>query len=616
MTMARISSRLFQALIILLVANNAVAACSEPADQIRLNQLGFFIDGPKLAAVASTSPEPFEWQLQDRLGEIQASGETIVFGDDPISGDHIHYAIFSQFTEQGDDYRIKTKCAASHPFKIATLPYGALAYDALAYFYHNRSGVPIDTQHAGSEDRARPAGHELDTATCRRGRDPNDNDWPGCDYTLDLSGGWYDAGDHGKYVVNGGIATWTLLNLYERQRVLGKPDAFSDGQAAVPEAGNNVSDLLDEARFEIEFLLRMQAPPDTTAAVPVNVKRNRKGMIFTEIDASGMAHHKIADEEWTPLPTAPHEDTEQRVLYPVSTSATLNLAAVAAQCARIWREIDAEFSGRCMEVAESAYVAAVRNPEIYFVANFSGSGTYGDSDLSDEFFWAAAELFVTTGNDLYLDHLRTSLHFSAALTYQPAWPRVAPLGLISLAQQTTALEAAETDALQQQLINAADLFLQERDRSGYHIPFSTDRYNWGSNSDVLNRAMILANAYDLTNKSVYRDGVVDVMDYLLGRNPLDQSYISGYGERSMQNPHHRFWLPSYDGNYPAPPRGALSGGPNSTSPADEVAKEIFGSCAPQTCWRDDARAYALNEVAINWNAPLVWVAAFLDEAAN
>src|SRR3712207_2572625 len=114
--------------------------------------------------------------------------------------------------------------------------------------------------------------------------------WPGCSYTLDASRGWYDAGDHGKYVVNGGIALWTLLNAYERQQVLRRPELFADGSARIPEAGNRVDDLLDEARWEMEFFLGMQAPEGARIRVPVGVRQAAANLTFTEIDASGMAH--------------------------------------------------------------------------------------------------------------------------------------------------------------------------------------------------------------------------------------------------------------------------------------------------------------------------------------
>jgi endoglucanase len=125
--------------------------------------------------------------------------------------------------------------------------------------------------------------------------------------------------------------------------------------------------------------------------------------------------------------------------------------------------------------------------------------------------------------------------------------------------------------------------------------------------------MILGLAADFTGKAAYRDGAVDAMDYVLGRNPLDRSYVTGHGARPMRNPHHRFWAHQANARYPSPPPGVLSGGPNSTSMGDPVAKDMKGKCAPQTCWTDDYRAFTQNEIAINWNAPLFWVATWLDE---
>lgn len=598
------------------IGGQAQAGCRDGEIELRLNQVGFYAGGAKRAVIVTAATRPLAWELVDRKGAVRARGKTTVYGDDPVSGEHLQLADFSDFEQAGRKFELRSGCAASHPFDIEERPYPRLKHDALAYFYHNRAGVPIEARYAGNARLARPAAHAREIVTCRSGEDPNGNEWPGCEYELDVTGGWYDAGDHGKYVVNGGISVWTLLNLHERQQARGRADAFADGQAAIPEAGNDVSDLLDEVRFELEFLLRMQAPPGAAASVPVGITHNRANLEFTVIDASGMAHHKVADENWTPLPMPPQLDPEKRVLYPVSTAASLNLAAVAAQCARIWRELDSAFAARCESAAERAWDGAQRNPEVYFIANFSGSGMYGDDALSDEFFWAAAELFVTTGKPVYAEALRGNPHFLTVPAGEASWPQVAPLGAMTLALLPNGLAPNEIAAFRQRLIARADGFAAERDGSGYHIPFSTDRYVWGSNAEILNRAMLLAYAFDLTQKDVYRDAAIDAMDYLLGRNPLDQSFVSGYGERPMRNPHHRFWAPSLDPSLPGPPPGALSGGPNNSPPADDVAKELHGHCAPQTCWADDARAYSLNEVAINWNAPLVWVSAFLDDSAN
>ncbi|HEV2867066.1 MAG TPA: glycoside hydrolase family 9 protein, partial [Allosphingosinicella sp.] len=323
-------------------------------------------------------------------------------------------------------------------------------------------------------------------------------------------------------------------------------------------------------------------------------------------------HHKIADERWTRLPMRPDRDPETRFLFPPSTGATLNLAATAAQCARIWREIDAAFSARCLAAAERAWAAARRNPQAFPIGNFTGSGGYGDVDFGDEFYWAAAELFATTGRDEYAQALRASPWFAAPVTVH-GWPRTGTLGTMTLAMVPNRLPERDRQALRRRLVAAAEGFVADSARVGYHIPFAPPAYTWGSNSDILNRAMILGLAHDFTGEARFRAGMVDAMDYILGRNPLDRSFVSGYGARPMRNPHHRFWAHSMDPAYPPPPPGALSGGPNNTAMSDDVARVMRGTCAPQTCWVDDIRAFSLNEVAVNWNAPLVWVAAYLAE---
>lgn len=597
----------------LLVAAGPGAA-NPPPLPIYLNQVGFEPDGPKVAIVQG-GPAPLAWRLVDAQGRTLLEGRAQVHGKDPASGFEIQRIDFSSFRTTGQGYRLVVAGSQSDAFAVRDRLYAPLARDALAFFYHQRAGVPIEARFVGTE-WARPAGHPREVAKCFAGKDERDTEWPGCAYTLDVTGGWYDAGDHGKYVVNGGISLWTLLNAHETGG-----EVFRDGSQKIPETGNGVSDLLDEARFEMEFLLRMQVPEGTRARVPVGQPKpaapgrpqwERGPADFAEIDAGGMAHQKVADRNWTALPMPPQDDPEERLLYPPTTAATLNLAATAAQCARIWRGIDDAFAARCLAAAERAWKAAQRNPQVFATNSFTGSGGYGDGDVSDEFYWAAVELFATTGEGAYRKAVRSSPHF-ARITAEPGWPSTAPLGTITLATVKTDLSAEELRRLSGAIVVAADAFLADEKTNGFRIPYGAANYPWGSNSNLLNRAMLLALAHDFTGEAKYRAGVIDAADYVLGRNPTGHSYVSGYGARSMRNPHHRFWAKSLDPKLPDPPPGALSGGPNTTAMSDDVAKAMQGKCAPQRCWADDVRSYALNEVAINWNAPLVWVAGWLAE---
>ena len=585
---------------------------------IQMNQVGFETLGPKRATVVETGQQPQAWRVIDANGNTVAQGQSRPRGWDATAGVSVHDLDFGTLRTEGDGYRLQVGERTSRPFAVSDRPFQQLNRDAFAFFYQNRSGIPILAEHVDHADLARPAGHTPDSATCFSGPDVRGNVWPGCDHTLDVSGGWYDAGDHGKYVVNGGISVWTLLNAYERARIRNLVTAYPDGTADIPEAGNGVDDILDEVRWQLEFLLRMQVPEGASVEVPVGPFAPDQPLTFTRIDAGGLVHHKVHDVKWTALPIAPADDPETRYLYAPNTAATLNLVAVAAQCARLWRDIDPAFAQTCQMAADRGYAAALRHPDIYAVGSFDGGGDYGDDDLTDEFYWAAAEMFVTTGNDRYLADLRRSAHHptasgeTSAESVYTSWNAVRALGSISLATVPNRLPSSDRDEIRHRIVEWARGYLAEGLTQGYGLPFAGPDYVWGSNADLLNRGLILGVAHDLTGDEALRDGVVATLDYVLGRNPLDQSYVTGYGDRPMRHPHHRFWAHSLDAAYPEPPAGVMSGGPNNQMMRDPVALTMRGTCAPQTCWRDDIQAFSQNEVAINWNAPLVWVTAYLD----
>jgi endoglucanase len=594
-------------------AGPAFAEAPIPVSPVRMNQLGFQPDAPKRAVVPDPSTSPLPWRLLDAAGKTVASGQTKVEGDDAASGEHLHLVDFSGFRGAGHGFRLAVGSADSRSFDIEPTIYDRLKYDALNYFYQTRAGVPIERRFVGDPKLARPAGQPHEVLGCFAGTDTKGNVWDSCDWTLDVTGGWYDAGDQGKYVVNGGISVWTLQDAYARIKARGGPSPFAQGRVKIPEAGDG---LLAEARFELEFLMRMQIPDGKRMRLPVGDQGPGKPLVFTEVDVSGMAHQKVSDARWTPLPTRPDRDPERRFLYPPTTGATLNLAAAAAQGARLWRGVDDAFAAQALASAERAYAAATRNPEVYATGAFAGGGGYGDHDLSDEFFWAAAELYVATGSPQYLADLKASPIW-AGLPALPArladlgWPNTAAAGLVSLARSNQ-LSREDRARVVQALVVDADHSLADEVRSGYAIPYAPAGWPWGSNAVVLNRALVLATVADLTGENRYAAAVTDAMDYVVGRNPLDQSFVTGWGARPMRNPHHRFWAHMLDPTYPSPPPGVLSGGVNNTAMTDPVAARLKGHCAPMTCWADDTRAYAVNEVAINWNAPLVWVATWLD----
>ncbi len=566
-----------------------------PLPGVRVNQVGYLPGFAKTATVVSSSPGPLDWQLLNPAGKVGASGKTRPFGDDRSSGDTVHIVDFSSVTSVGKAWKLRVGTDESDPFEIGPDVYRRLKYDALAFFYLQRSGVEIKMPYAGSAAYERPPGHLGDKSVpCA----PEAR----CSYSLDVSGGWYDAGDHGKYVTNSGISVWTLQNQHETLARFGATVSdFADGKLNIPDAGNGRSDLLDEARFNLEFMLKMQVPAGQPGA--------------------GMVHHKIHGERWSDLPTLPHEDKIKRYLRPISTGATLDLAATAAQGARLWQKLDPAFATKCLTAAEWAFATAKKTPIVRAEGEVKGGGAYGDGDLTDNFYWAAAELFITTGKAVYRDELSRSKYHAPRPNPMTSgnlgWDHSAPLGKISLAVVPSTLGEAEIADQRRQMVEAADRFLATIEKRGYRMPLASDSsYTWGSNVGVMNAAIVLGLAHYFTKDVKYANGAIECMNYMLGRNPMAFSYVAGYGTRAMRNPHHRIWSHQKDARLPEAPPGAVSGGPNSMLQDPYIRKLGKSGCPPQTCYVDHIESYSTNEVAINWNAPLAWAIAFLDDLAR
>ncbi|HMA95156.1 MAG TPA: glycoside hydrolase family 9 protein [Polyangiaceae bacterium] len=564
--------------------------------KVRVNQVGYIPSFSKVATFVSDAKDALEFQVVDASGKVVHTGKTTPRGPDAASGDSVHIIDFSKLTTPGKGYVIKVGQESSDPFDIDKGIYKTAKYDAFKYFYLNRSGIELKMPFTGKPDWARPAGHPKDEAPCSPAAK--------CDYTLDVTGGWYDAGDYGKYVVNGGISVWTLMNWYERSTAIagGDTKAFGDLKDFIPESGNKIPDILDEARWELEFLLKMQVPEGKPNA--------------------GMAHHKMHDTEWTALGMAPHESKIKRDLRPVSTAATLNLAASAAQGARLFKNFDPKFADRCLKAAEVAWAAAKKNPSVLANPDDStGGGPYDDKDLADEFYWAAAELWTTTGKAEYKKELDQSPLDKAIVSGDGeietvmTWQRVDGLGKISMALAAP----KDRNRYRDQITAVADQFVKTAEAEGYRLPLSAGKdgkYPWGSNSFVINNGLVLALAYDFTKAAKYRDAVVFALDYLFGRNAMGQSYVTGYGERPLQNPHHRFWSHQAVSSYPSAPPGVLSGGPNSGMEDPYVKAAGLPGCKPQRCFIDHSEAWSANEITINWNGPFMWALAWTDEQAS
>ena len=590
----------------------ALASCpDEAADYTPVPSQTAYAAGSHIRIpVVTDHDEPLSWRLLSGGTEV-ASGITEPFGLSEAAGVETHTLDVGRIGEAGEYTLSLCDGQTMIDVSVETRAFDALSDDALNYFYLNRAGVEITMPRAGDSRFTRSAGHPEEIVTCFSGEDRFGRDWPGCSASYDVTGGWYDAGDYGKYSVPAGHTIWLLLNAYERMIVL---DERSEASLE-PEKAET---LLEEARWGLDWLMSMQVPEGTTLSVQAHgVPASRDDVLpITEIDASGHVFAKVHERQWLPLPILPEDADETRYVYPPTTSSTLNLAGASAMAARIWAERDPDYAAKTLAAAKRAFAAAIEHPDLLATNAFDGGGGYGDQNLIDEFLWAATELYVTTGEDTYLRTVR-------ALQEKRGDAAPSDLGWASYDLQpdlSLVLNQPEDSPLYRsassRIIAAADAYLADAEADGFFVPYPAQNYTWGSNGAVASRGVVLMEAYRLSGNDDYKRSAHDVVNYLLGQNPMETSFVAGYGESAMRHAHHRFWAEGADDDFPPAAPGALSGGPNINSPADPVAKKLVKEgCAPQTCWVDDVDSYAMNEVAIYWNAALYSLVSGLDTLA-
>lgn len=537
---------------------------------IVFNQLGFRPAHGKRATVVfadATAPAAAGFRVIDAdTGAPRSQGRLTPVAVDPASGDLVGMADFSALQTPGT-YHLWAEGAFSEPFVIGEDVYAAALRLAMRAYYGQRCGCKVDLG-GGYHHHACHLDGAFHATSGRAGAVPS-------------HGGWHDAGDYGRYVVNSGISTGTLLWAWEMF-----PETLHGLKLDIPESGGPIPDFLAEIRWNLNWMLSMQ-------------------------DADGGVWHKQTSEKFCAF-VMPEQDTLTSYVIGTgsapykSTAATADLAAVAAIAARCFRPFDAAYADRCLAAARKAWSWCVANPNVLF-RNPPGisTGDYGDRNCSDEILWATAELFRTTGDPLYgrafLAAAPDDLSMGTA-----TWSSTQPLAYwtYALAEHASPyLRAGILQATQE----AATLRILRAGQNGYGNTLRLQDYNWGSNGAAGNDAVLLLMANKLQPNRAAVDAALGNLNYLLGCNCHGVSWVTQLGTRPFQHPHHR---PSVADGLAAPWPGLLSGGPNAHG-GDAVANALPKQ-PPMKMWVDDYRAYSMNEIAINWNAPLV----FLLAAAN
>ncbi len=558
-----------------------IAQAQRLSEAIHLNQIGYYPDSPKKAVVTEGEPDYF-YVLTPDFSDTLYTGQLGPIQEAPNAGQRVRIADFSDFSEPGTYILWITKLGYSYQFTVAPRIYEDAAKASLKGFYHQRLSTPIPYEYGGKW--ARPAGHP-DTLVVIHPSAATEERPAGS--TISAPRGWYDAGDYNKYAVNSGITMGTMFSLYEDF-----PEYMAGFDINIPETGNGLPDVLNELLWNLRWYLDMQDPHD--------------GGVYHKLTAANFEGRLM-----------PAEARSTRYVVQKSVTGTLNFAAVMAQAARIfgdYEELVPGLADSCLTAAEHAWEWAREHPNQLYNQNAMNqrydpdilTGAYGDGNAADEFAWAAAELFATTGDRRYYDAVDMFPDDEASV---PTWGNVQTLAYYTLARfgddlpQPAAQDIAKVNAL---IIDLADRLKASASDSGYRtVMDGVGRYNWGSSSNAANQGIALIQAYFLTGDREYLDAAHSNLDYLFGRNATGFSFLTGFGSKQVMDPHHR---PS-DARANVPPvPGLLAGGPN-PGQQDEC---VYPSDLPAKSFLDDWCSYASNEIAINWNAPMVYLAAAIE----
>ena len=540
--------------------------------QIKVDQVGYLPDGEKLAVV-TTAAKTFEVRrASDNVAVF--SGALGPASADADTGDPVQIADFTKLSEPGTYYLDVPGVGRSWTFAIKRDVFSHTYYLAMRAFYGQRCGTAVDlgSEFPGYNHAACHLKGEFHSSSGKQGERDN-------------IGGWHDAGDYGRYVVNSGITTGALLWTWEIYGPKVKSIKLN-----IPDSGNGTPDILNETRWNLEWMLKMQ-------------------------DEDGGAWHKQTSEHFSGFVMPEDDHLPSEVIGTgqqgyKSTCATADLAAVAAIAARVYQPFDAKFAARNLGAARKAWLWTEKYPNVVF-KNPQGvnTGEYGDSSCRDERLWAAAELWRTTGDAVYGDYFveqYPDFRSSSDTPSPKGWKDVAVMGLwtYALSKQKGA-DATVVADIKKRTAAAGHAIVEQTRKNPYRVSLLTKDYVWGSNGVAANYGMQLLVANVLAPDPAFVESAQDDLHYLLGRNTFSLSWVTQVGMNPFRNPHHR---PSGADKNAEPRPGLLSGGPNAGR-QDEALKTLPQGLPPAKDYVDDQASYASNEIAINWQAPLVFLLA-------
>lgn len=528
-----------------------------------VDQCGYLPGMQKKVTIRSNKPVSFSVMRSD--GSFVCGGRADIRVENTSAGETDYVGDFSGVTESGRYYIMTEDRSESETFTVSSDTYADVFQKSMAFFYLQRCGCRLPEEAAGIY------GHEA----CHTGMASVYSSGE----KRDVSGGWHDAGDYGRYVGPGAMAVAQLLYAYERNEALCGSYVSPDKNTAA----HKLPAYLEELKFELDWMMKMQRD-------------------------DGALYHKASCRSFCGF-IMPEDEREEIVISPVSVTATADFAAVCAMAVPFYAKYDNEYAEKLARVSRKAYEAmktmelpgGFRNPpEI-------STGEYGDECDTDERYWAAAQLYKTFGDREYLEDFEKLAKEKIYQGY--GWADMGSYGNLAYLTSGRPVDEALKSVIVQAMLDKADVLLKTVNSDGYGTALTEKQYVWGSNMSVANNGLHLYDAWALTGDKRYLEAASEQLHYLLGRNPMGLCYVTGCGTDAVKHPHHR---PSGFLGKAMP--GMLSGGPCDWL-ADETVKGILTKDTPPAkCLCDMTGSYSTNEVTVYWNSALIQLLASVTES--
>jgi len=547
----------------------------EEGSQVKIDQVGYGTEHAKIAIVEGELPSGTEFTLVN-----SSSGQTMFTGSlseplaDGSSQKTVRRVDFSGFQTAGEYKLLVDGVGSSYPFVIEEAPYKEALATLLRSYTLQRSGVAIDdpiTKLKLTAGHLQDAQAEIffDDGISHKGD------------VIDVSGGWYDAGDYGKYIPPAAVTVAQLLLAYDMN-----PQAFPDGQLSFPEGlkstDSSLPDILEEVRYELEWMLRMQR-------------------------ADGAVYHKVSGSAWTGFVT-PDTDTQTRYVYGLSTYGIAQFAGATALASRIYKPFDPKFSNRLLAAAEKAQSYLNENEGAAFRQDpmqDNGSGGYGKQTDAEERMWALAELFRTTAKTSYSDMLISKFDYLLEKSPQAVnWANTQLLGQWAYYLAENADEQWKK-LIRKAVTDRAKELVARSEADGYLNILNAEEYTWASVKSGAAYGCILLIASQMEHDEAdFKAAALEQLHHVFGRSATGFSYVTGIGSHYPIVPHHRINAAT---GIMIP--GLVVGGPNRYG-GDPDLDAVKDNLAPAMAYLDIRGSYSSNEYAIDYNAPVILLASF------